>query len=375
MDIPMYEFQDVVVPNSFQNVEATAVNTLLDRVQVAGYSTSGDLPFELSAGQRDGHAPNGSDMQAFLWTRIGAAAPQVILLDNVDGIFNQALGINSVFPSTVVGWSSGDDLVPHPIYWDTQGPGVHPWDTVVGQFRAVNSQNYIAGWRQAGSVRHAIVFTPNHVFVDLGPAGEQWEHEAFAINDHGLVAGWTTFFDDVQKACIWDVGVNYENLFNPVIYRPMEMAAAVGVTSAAYDINSDGEIIAFGRQSAQFTSAFQTNKFGIRRWPDPGHTGSPQRYVFSAYSPIIPYGINHSGFIVGNAGAVANSTMATERLAFVCVAGPDADAADLNFRLSAGTGGGWKLLRANKINDRGQIVGYGRRPGGGDFGAYLLTPS
>jgi hypothetical protein len=74
-------------------------------------------------------------------------------------------------------------------------------DTAIGQFRAVNRWNFMAGWKLVGSVHYAVVYTPENVFVDLGPREGQWAHEAIAINNNWLVAGWTT--DGLQKACSW----------------------------------------------------------------------------------------------------------------------------------------------------------------------------
>jgi hypothetical protein len=390
MDFPMYTLTDLGAPDlgmlsGSLRSEATAVNWHQTGALVTAYSTSasGTVP--------DGplYPPDGSARASWLYDELDGQPANVVSL--ADTNYGQPLGLDSHYPSTIVGWVSSDGRTPLPAIWERDEPPLAPGASQtpggVGQLRDINNIRIAAGWLYTrDNVQHAHVIVrsarpdpsgegnPQYDEVDLlpGVGSSQWASDAYRINDNNLVVGWTTWPEGRTQACAWDIGANLERLGDPPIYIPMAELTNVGSTSIAFSVNSSGEIVGVVI-SGTFVWGFQRDIHGNRTSPDPGYPGNPPKYNFTCYSPLIPFDINDEGVIVGTCGVEYQPSVPVgRRHAFISVAGEEAVSADLN-TLVTGQGAAWELVSATGINNRGDIVGSGHDPNG-QLRAWLLSP-
>jgi hypothetical protein len=125
MDFPMYTLTDLGAPDlgmlsGSLRSEATAVNWHQTGALVTAYSTSasGTVP--------DGplYPPDGSARASWLYDELDGQPANVVSL--ADTNYGQPLGLDSHYPSTIVGWVSSDGRTPLPAIWERDEPPLAP---------------------------------------------------------------------------------------------------------------------------------------------------------------------------------------------------------------------------------------------------------
>src|SRR5438552_3113165 len=95
MDIPVYELTDLGLLPGTTQCHATGLNNLRDRYQAVGYCSS------VGPGNVEGN------YKAFIWEQLARkAGPEQVTLTPLlarNHASTQALGMNNIYPSTVVG--------------------------------------------------------------------------------------------------------------------------------------------------------------------------------------------------------------------------------------------------------------------------------
>ena len=195
-----------------------------------------------------------------------------------------------------------------------------------------------AGWI-AGGNGQAFVAGPSGL-QDLGvlPGGD-WSTGA-AINNRGAITGYGDTGNGRFEAFLWVPG----GALTP-------LGTLGGGNSYGTGINAWNEVVGYGATRTGYLHAFAGTPGNLR---DLGTLGGASSYA---------YGINDAGAIVGSS-YLANDGGAH---AFIYLNGV---MVDLNSLIPAG--GGWDLLGAFGINDRGQIAGEGRFDG--QLRAFRLDP-
>ena len=161
--------------------------------------------------------------------------------------------------------------------------------------------------------------------------------EATAINDNGAIVGWSATTNNVTHAFLWD-GTMHD--LHTLGTRSNSVATA---------INNIGIVAGNMYDYSIFRSPFVwTAGSGMTPLGLPG-----------GYSTSQPLGLNNRGDVVG----VADSS------AVIWTNGVMTD-----LQTVIPTSPSWDLDGAYGINDAGQIVGYGKSPGGGTHG-FLLQPT
>jgi|SRR5579884_32298 len=221
----------------------------------------------------------------------------------------------------------------HAVLWD-HGKVI---ELLAGQARtqqtqafAINRAGVIVG-QDLGSHPGAFLYATGKL-THLDP-GSNLHEEALGINDAGVIVG-----SDGKKACLWDHGKKVD----------------LGVNGFAAAINDRGEVVGSGAAGSKPPRAFRWRN---GQFQDLGTLGGLDSFAYS---------INASGQIVGESER-SNKDPILQRYAFLYT---DGKMVDLTALLPPHSG--WKLISANHINDRGQIVGSGTL---NDVEhAYLLTP-
>lgn len=273
-------------------------------------------------------------------------------------------------------WSGGV-MTKLPLYYSTSASAT-----------AINDAGQVVGnWQAGTSIYGAFLYSKGAATIlDANPRGnDTWASE---INDSGLIVGTNDLLSRLgfSRACFWTEG-RQTLLTVPVsaglrgddssatavnnrgeivvctqggrafLYANGEMNGLVSPFgwTAATDINDRGQIVGSasfggGRHAFLYTDGVMRDlgKLG-------GHTSSRAT------------GINASGEIVGFSSRQQDGYPTTER-AFIYAGGVMSDLNDL-----AEGAPNWVFLRANAINDCGQIVGSGTTPLGYQH-AFLLTP-
>jgi probable HAF family extracellular repeat protein len=206
---------------------------------------------------------------------------------------------------------------------------------------------------------------------DLGTLGGK-DSAAYGIDGSGRVVGeanaLVTYTDDLGTTITFDVGPhaflwadsNANGASDPG--EMQDLGTLGGDTSAAYGLNSAGQVVGYSDTSFGSTPFLWDSLNGMRDLIDrSGSTG-----VFTGSARGAALGINSYGAAVGWADDVNGV-----RLAFLWKNGV---MIDLNTLLPANSG--WRLFQATAINDSGQIVGYGTLNGGTAYPhAFLMTPT
>ncbi|MBI4549057.1 MAG: T9SS type A sorting domain-containing protein [Ignavibacteriae bacterium] len=183
-----------------------------------------------------------------------------------------------------------------------------------------------------------------------GPAGVTGG-TAYGINDRGEIVGETQFNPDPLNSDY------HAFLYNPYPASDSQMhdlGTLGGADSYAYGINNLGQIVGESESASGQWLGFLWEKGTMQALPTLPTTGTPRGYAKA---------INDHGVVVGS-----SKVTDAEDHAFMwdSVNGTR----DLNNLIPSGSG--WLLIRANAINDSGQIVGMGLH--NGQFRAFLLTP-
>ncbi len=241
-----------------------------------------------------------------------------------------------------------------------------PFDSGQSVAYAVNSYGHMAG--QFGESAHsnyeAFRYDPEDGIRSLGTLGGNLS-QASGLNDSGEVVGWSVTKDRNTRAFRW----NEE-------HGMVDLGTLGGNRSLANAINRDGTIVGQSETAEGKTQAALFEENEVRRLPSLGGTWS------------LASDINEVGVIVGQAEAPRTALPAFAQRAFeigsrFILSGFPRDKAlaivwegntpnDLNQLIPKEAG--WdSLSAATGLNDKGQIVGFGRK--NGHIHGFLLTPS
>ncbi len=257
-----------------------------------------------------------------------------------------------------------------------------------GQALGINSSEQIAGYYlEAGLSQPFLYVAPN--VKHLGTLGGT-EGAAFAVNEAGVVAGWSRLAGGARHAARFAL----DEEGNP--RAPLDLGTLGGAESFAYGINLFGQVVGEAQTAGGQFRAFFYNGV-MNELPTLGGSGgvawavnSGQQVVGASQvagnavmhaflwhptqgirdlgtlggSESHARAINNSGLVVGY------STLASGSNTHAFVWHQTSGMVDLNSLLPNGSG--WELLEARGINDAGQIVGVGLF--GGVRAAFLLTP-
>lgn len=241
---------------------------------------------------------------------------------------------------------------PHPFLYDRTG--VHELGTLtieLSEAADINAAGQVVGYGTFGGTGdgHAFLYSDG-VMRDLGTLGSF--SRAYAINNRGQVVGWSRVSYQPQ--------VEHAFLYNNGVMRDLG-ALSTGTMSWASDINDLGQVVGnsttdrnWGQNAFLYDAAGMRALGGLR----PGEAS-------------VAYSINNHGQIVGYAATGTD-------LGDAAVLWENGEIKDLNRLIPPGSG--WVLMRANAINDAGQIIGIGRTgPAGRDGSfperAFLLNPT
>jgi probable HAF family extracellular repeat protein len=298
-----------------------------------------------------GSSENTQVVRALLYEHVAGQNPEYFDIDTVNA--STALGLNSLYPSDVVGYV-GDSTQPWPTLWQKDAPPAslasvsNPSDTGRGMAYAVNNYRVIAGWSDDGAGNNVACFwSPSAWHARSlrtlgGPSSE-----ARAINDSGNLAGLADVAPGTSHAFLW----------NATDSKMTDLHMGPG-TSEAHGINMFDEVV--GQLDPGTGAAAQAFRWTADNGMHP-LSSLPKATGASAEA------INDLGVAVGwcthfGSGRVASSS---------AVMWSGENVVDLTAQILQNPG--WHLEVAAAINNRGQIAGTGIFRNGVRNGL-LLTP-
>lgn len=208
---------------------------------------------------------------------------------------------------------------------------------IAGQGSGINKSGAIVGTTQTGPIsqggRFLAFLYRDGVMHTLGTLGGDESH-AFAINDRGVVAGWsyTTPGTRATRGFIYKDGVM------------TALPTLGGRDSTAIDINSHGVVVGMAEDASDVPHGFM--------WDERGG----MRSIGAGFSPRA---INDRGAVIGHSSAVPYLY-------------EDGTMTRLD-TLPAFTAAGYRSLTVTDINDRGWIVGFAWKGSTGPL-AVMLVP-
>jgi probable HAF family extracellular repeat protein len=313
-----------------------------------------------------GFSGTGTQGDAFLWTKGAtdgvASNPQMKNLGTLggtpinSGLFSEGTGINDV--GQVVGEACIPGGAYHAFLWTTNGtdgPLSNPQMKDLGTLGGSNSNAYginptsshgvqVVGVSDTVSGQQHAFLWQNGVMTDLGTG------TAYAINDAGQVVGFAGTGTQ-GHAFLWQKGVM------------INLGTLGGSASWARAINASGQVagqsyLKNGTEFHAFRWTPKTPNDTTGKMADLGALNNLGSIKDSA-----AYGINDSGYVVGNAG---NGTPSQDAFYWPGTGGLQ----NLNDLVPANS---MFLDTAAGINNTGQIAGYNL--GGTNPHAFLLTPT
>lgn len=292
---------------------------------------------------------------AFVWDLSGGVVQYKNLAIYAPDRTSQVFGLNNIFPSQIVGWAEvGGAHAPY--LWEKKGTAFPVTNMGslggrAGEARDINdppdpndpnSSGQAVGWSHNKSgARRAFIWTRKGMTGEMRDLGtlsdntsESAESEAFAINKAGQVVGWAHAPDRQKHAFLWTPGASDGVPSNPEM---RDLGTFGHKESVAYDVNDSGHVVG---QLLDSTSDgfFWTEEDGFQL------TGSFGGNDTAALA------LNNHDHVVGY-----SRKSNRDQRAFIWGGGP---ALDLNTRIDPARG--WRLETAEDINDRGDIVGFGR---------------
>jgi probable HAF family extracellular repeat protein len=306
-----------------------------------------------NAGQVVGEASVGSSAHAFLWD------PATNVMQDLGTLYGSTSVANGINDSgEVVGWSSGTTAFHEQAFiWDSSN-GMQSLGTLGGygasRAFAINNLGQIVGWSGDNYFLngHAVLWSDG-AMTDLGTVGDL-QSAAYAINDSSQIAG-TAGNPGGFHALLWDSG------------SIQDLGALSDWGSTARGIDQQGDVVGITYVEPQ-QGLFLSNPYVYTQ-----DGGLADIVTTNCPDGWLPLGgaaaINNNYQIVGYTGCINPQTLQTMIMPAVwdSVQGWQ----DLNTLIPPDSG--WNLYETTGINDRGQIVGYGRNPDGQTH-AYLLTP-
>jgi probable HAF family extracellular repeat protein len=258
---------------------------------------------------------HGTDMSAAVWDK-GARPSTIERLPGGD--FSEAFSINDA--GEIVGASNTAGVSKPFKYSGSLIPLELPSGDDSGQANAINNAGMIAGWTSGASGQHAVLWSANGPLLLPGKFGM-----ALAVNGKNEVAG-SSQDGGVEHAVIWGNG------------QATDLGTLVGHTeSRAIGINDAGQVVGYSRGAAG-QHAFLFNGTTMK---DLGVLGGTD------YSEAS--GINNKGVVVGTTDTDLG------KRAFLWTA--EQGMVDLNMLIPSQNR--VVLTAALAINDRGQILAIG----------------
>jgi probable HAF family extracellular repeat protein len=273
------------------------------------------------------------------------------LLGSLGGSRSVAYAINDWKQVVGIATLAGDATY-HAFLWSNgvmSDLGTLSGSTDYSTAKGINNLNQVVGTSFVGSVQHGFIYQ-NGVMADMGPPGGLGDqYSAEAINDLGHVIGWIALSPNGDWGGYLYRDGEWINLGHLDESLPMSYPFAVNIHDQVVgwsDVrNADGQVTAH---------AFLWSGGVIK---DLG---------------VIPAGVDgySTAFDINDEGQIVGSTTALTQpiTAFLYKGGR---MIDLNTLLAPGSAV-WQLISAVSINNKGDIVGYGRI--GFDTHALLLTP-
>lgn len=304
------------------------------------------------AGQVVGNG-NGTD-RAFI---TGPNGVGMSYLDTLGGAKSFALDINN--SGQVAGYSLTGSGEIHAYITGANGSGMTDLGTLGGDFSiayGINDWGQVVGVSstEGNAAYHAFITGPGGVgMTDLGTLGGDYS-VAYGINNAGEVVGASSIAGSTtQHAFVTGAGGT----------GMADLNTLNGTSdSAAWDINSSGQIVGFSGLYDDFFGFYSMEAFIA----DAGGTGM-EGLAISLDSRADA--INDFGQIVGG---INNYCSDCTRSSFLYSDGTVTDLSLLEPVVAAG----WSELTAVGINNHGQIIGWGQLAGspGGGSRAFLLSP-
>lgn len=276
-------------------------------------------------------------------------------LGNLGFAFNEAVALNddgivvgNARPSECLTCVDGGPRDTHPWKWDRDGlvqidvqkPSIGTLLTDVNNLGQVSGHTAAYGsrfssgeafiWKDGETTWLGTRWTSAHPHNPPNPT----KSSAFAINDAGMVAGSISFYGQEEHPAVWSDGQWLDG--------PHRLYGGARAT----DINEKGQVLV----------GSQVGCIGFYLWGAttcPSPAGSPAR---------TPHAIDNHGRIVG-----AGISRSGENFGFLW----RDSLLDLNDLVA---GDEWQIEAATGINDRGQIVGWGRHRTTGVTSALILDP-
>jgi probable HAF family extracellular repeat protein len=234
-----------------------------------------------------GHVAGTAGNHAFYWSAPGPMQQ----LDPIEGSIGEAAFALNNFHKAV-GWASfGSGTSPDPVRWSWASGSGHflgltwtydPSELVRdGTANDVNDKFEVVGTASLGRAFYWYYnYTTNLIYTELAQLSGATASEATAINESGVIAGWSNFQGSPQ-AVRWP---SHSAL-------PQQLGTLGGSWSRATDINDAGVIVGASLTAAGAKRAFRVEPSGYLE-----QLSVPYGAIASE-----PHGINNTGHIVGEA--------------------------------------------------------------------------
>ncbi|RUL82799.1 DUF3466 family protein [Tautonia sociabilis] len=219
----------------------------------------------------------------------------------------------------------------------------------------INNAGRVVGAASNGQAVRAFYTDGGGSLIDLGtPLGTTSSFgRAFAINDTGTIAGVArNASDTASEATLWTFNAAGVPMATTI------GSPAAGVFSEAFGINDLGHAV--GRYSDPVSGRTRAFFYDGSTSVDLGLLADEPTFVHARAIDI-----NNSGLIVGHVARLDNAPS----FGGAAVLWRNGQILDLNGLIDSSSG--WRLLSAEGINDRGQIVGFGTFEG--QTRAFVLT--
>jgi probable HAF family extracellular repeat protein len=309
--------------------------------ELVGFSDKASVAYDINnSGQVVGYSyPATGTMHAVLWNNgklTDLKKPGAIPYNDAPGINNAGQIVCNLNPGRGVGgrctylWQNGTVI--------NIGLCDH---TDTSSVTAINNAGQVAGF----DVQRAFVWQSGFTYYQKTLGSTNSHSRALDINDRQQVVGYSSTDSGHQHAVLW------QN------QKVIDLGTLPGGTnSAALGINNFWKIVGWSNTSTGYKHAVLWQK---RRITDLGTLDG---------NATTATAINDRGTVVGYSFAPSNGNSEIPLHAFVWRNGI---MRNLNNLLP--TNSGWELTAAYGINDRGQIVGSGKKDG--QTKAFLLTPT
>ncbi|MCB5184048.1 PEP-CTERM sorting domain-containing protein [Methylobacillus gramineus] len=197
---------------------STAIS-LNDHGQVVGTSYTQSRFYQTAP------TPSYYDGHATLWQNGKATT-----LPALSGQYAHANDINN--NGQVIGWSLDTQNQTIATVWNNNTPtALTSQDGYRSEANAINDNDNIVGTLYQGFASNAVFWNSSNQLLILGSIGGNGGSEAFAINNHDIIVGWSSSLDGRQHATLWDNG------------QAIDLGRLNGYASYAYGVNNLGNVV------------------------------------------------------------------------------------------------------------------------------------